>query len=161
VSGYFVLAHHEARRRALACVAEAPEGWTVRVCAPTKKRAQEEKYHAQIGDIAKQYKFMGQLWDAEDMKRLLIDAFVRVMKGAGTPIKGGGRIVPSLDGTGFVQLGVQSRDFTVSQASEFIEYLNAFGAENGIEWSDEARAVVPGRGRAKAANDAKRIALRA
>lgn len=106
-----------------------------------KAREQEEKYHAQIGDIAKQCKFMGQKFDREDWKRMLIDAFARVKAGEGNPLKGWGRIVPSLDGAGFVQLGIQSRGFTKSIASEFIEHLYAFGADHEppVVWSEEAK----------------------
>jgi hypothetical protein len=45
-------------------------------------------------------------------------------------------VLPSLDGSGVVQLGIQTRRFTVRQASEFIEYLFAWGAENGVVWSE-------------------------
>jgi hypothetical protein len=53
VSGYFVLAHHEARRRALAFVAEAPEGWTVRVQEPKRNLDQNAKFHAICADLAR------------------------------------------------------------------------------------------------------------
>jgi hypothetical protein len=43
-----------------------------------------------------------------------------------------GRIVASLDGTGIVQLGLQSRKLTKEQGSEFIEFLFAWAAQNGV-----------------------------
>ena len=127
------------RQFAKQCIDQAPIGWMVTLQEQIKKREQEEKYHAQIGDIAKQCKFMGQKFGREDWKRMLIDAFARVKAGEGEPLKGWGRIVPSLDGAGFVQLGIQSRDFTKSVASEFIEHLYFYGAENGVVWSEKAR----------------------
>jgi hypothetical protein len=45
-------------------------------------------------------------------------------------------VVPSLNGDGVIQLGVQSRKFNVRQAAEFIEYLFAWGAENNVWWSE-------------------------
>jgi hypothetical protein len=122
------------------CIDSAPLNWMVTFQEQIKKREQEEKYHAQIGDIAKQCKFMGQKFDREDWKRMLIDAFARVKAEEGEPIKGWGRIIPSLDGTGFVQLGVQSRGFGKSLASEFIEHLYAFGSqqEPPVIWSKKA-----------------------
>jgi hypothetical protein len=39
---------------------------------------------------------------------------------------------PSLDGTGIVQLGIQTRDFTKEQASEFVEFLQSWAAQNGV-----------------------------
>ena len=122
---------------------ESPDGYLApRPSAPKKRRVQEEKYHAMIGDIAKQVDLVGERRDVEDAKRLLIDAFARVMAANGTPLRQQGRIIPSLDGSGFVQLGIQSRRFTVSEASEFIEYLYAFGAEHGVVWSETVE--VPG-----------------
>lgn len=127
------------RQFAHQCIDQAPLGWMVTLQEQIKKREQEEKYHAQIWDIAKQCKFMGQKFDKEDWKRVLIDAFARVKAAEGKPLKGWGRIVPSLDGTGFVQLGIQSRDFSKSIASEFIEHLYAYGAENDVMWSEKSR----------------------
>lgn len=89
-----------------------------------------------LGDIAKQVEFFGQKRDDETTKRLLIDAFARVRKEEGRPLPGHGAVLPSLDGMGVVQLGVQSRSFSKDDASEFIEYLFAFGAENSVIWSD-------------------------
>jgi hypothetical protein len=141
----FILAHPEARRRAMACVADAPDGYCVDVRPPTKRRIQEERYHAMIGDIAKQMEHIGRKWDADDMKRLLIDEFADQMRASGTPLHHDGRVVPSLDGRRIVQLGIQSRDFYVKEASQFIEFLFALGAERGIRWTDPKlyRAEVP------------------
>ena len=93
-----------------------------------KSREQEEKYHAMIGEIAKQAEHLGSKWDAESWKRLLVDQF---MRDAGV---GGNRVLPNLDGTGIVQLGSQTRKFTKEQASEFVEWLLAWGAEHGITY---------------------------
>jgi hypothetical protein len=91
-----------------------------------KSRDQEELYHAMIDEIAQQASHMGAKWDAEDWKRLLVWQFC---KDSGLKE---GRILPSLDGTGIVQLGQQTRKFTKEQASEFVEWLHAWGAENGV-----------------------------
>ena len=93
-----------------------------------KSRPQEEKYHAMIGEIAKQAEHLGAKWDAESWKRLLVDQFLRENG------KGGNRVLPNLDGTGIVQLGFQTRKFSKEQASEFVEWLFAWGAEHGITY---------------------------
>lgn len=131
----FVLAHAEARARAALCVMDAPDGYHVVVSEPTKKRVQEEKYHAMIGEIAQQVEHIGRKWDADDMKRLLIDEFADEMRMAGTPLHHDGRVIPSFDGRRIVQLGIQSRDFYVKEAAQFIEFLIAFGAQRGVEFS--------------------------
>jgi hypothetical protein len=43
-----------------------------------------------------------------------------------------GQIIPNLAGDGIVQLGRQTRKFTKEQASEFVEFLLAWSAENGV-----------------------------
>jgi NinB protein len=134
----FVLAHATARQMASRACIQAPDGYVVKVEPPAKSRDQEEKYHAMLGDIAKQVRIYGREWDREDLKRLLVDQFVRDMKEAGTPLSKQGAVVPSLDGSGVVQLGVQTRRFLKKEAIAFIDWLYAFGAENGVLWSEPA-----------------------
>lgn len=129
----FVLAHPEARRRACAAVANAPEGRMVVISEPTKKRAQEEKYHAMIAEIAEHTEYAGNKWDSEDMKRILIDEFADEMRRAGTPLHHDGRLIPSENGRRVIQLGIQSRDFRVAEASQFIEFLSAWMADRALE----------------------------
>jgi len=100
---------------------------TLEVKDASKSREQEEKYHAIIGDIAKQAQHMGSKWSAEDWKRLLVDKFMREHWQSDLTI------IPNLDSTGIVQLGIQTRKFTKEQASEFVEFLLAWCAENGVE----------------------------
>ena len=100
---------------------------TIEVKDASKSREQEEKYHAIIGDISKQAQHMGSKWDAEDWKRLLVDKFLRETGFRSSPI------IPNLDGTGIVQLGFQTRNFSKEHASEFVEFLLAWCANNGIE----------------------------
>lgn len=131
----FILAHPEARQRAIHAVSEAPVGFSVTIAPPVKKREQEEKYHAMIGDIAAQVEYAGRKWSADDMKRLLVDEFAEEMRQAGTPLHHDSRVVPSFDGRRIVQLGIQTREFRVKEASDFIEYLFAFGAQHDVVWS--------------------------
>lgn len=137
----FIMAHDLARRNAVRAVEAAPAGFMVQISEPTKKREQEEKYHAMIGDIAKQCEFMGGKLDADDWKRLLVDMFAKVMRDMGTPLHHDGRVIPSLDYQRVVQLGVQTREFRVREAAEFIEYLYAFGAERDVRWSEPKQRI--------------------
>jgi len=91
-----------------------------------RSNEQNEKFHAMIGEIAKQAQHLGSKWDAESWKRLLVDQFCRE-----NDIKTG-VVIPNLSGDGIVQLGFQTRKFTKEQASEFVEWLHAWGAEHGV-----------------------------
>ena len=138
----FILANSTVRARAAAFIErEAPDGYHVTIQPPIKKRAQEEKYHAMIGDIAKQTTYAGQRWDFGDMKRILVDEFAEEMRDAGEPLHQSGRLIPSENGRRVIQLGVQTRHFWVKEASAFIEFLFAYGAMREVQWSDEARGV--------------------
>jgi hypothetical protein len=105
---------------------------TLEIKPASKSRDQEEKYHAIIGDIAKQAQHMGAKWDAETWKRLLVDKYVREI---GLTSK----IMANLDNDGLVQLGVQTRKFTKEQASEFVAFLICWCDQNGIELNDDSK----------------------
>lgn len=129
-------------------IKKSPIGYKVTVEEQKRSTDQNDKMHAMIGDIAKHCTFMGRKWDREDWKRLLSDAFVRVMReqakaeGNPDPFAEQCKMVPSLDGSGFVQLGVQTRRFKKSMASEFIEFLFCYGAEAGVVWSDTSKHYI-------------------
>lgn len=139
----FVLqpAPHPSRRRCMAAIAEAPDGYCVTIREPGKSRDQEAKYHAMLGDLAAQWTLHGRKWDLESMKRLCVDQFQRDTKDD-PDLKDEWsefdkvQMVPSIDGSGVVLLGVQTRKFSRKLAGAFVEWLYALGAEVGVEWSE-------------------------
>ena len=106
---------------------------TLEIKPASKSRDQEEKYHAIIGDIAKQAQHMGAKWSADDWKRLLVDKFMR------ENCHSDATVIPNLDLTGIVQLGFQTRKFTKEQASEFVAFLICWCDQNGIELNDDSK----------------------
>ncbi len=93
---------------------------------------QNAMFHSIIGQVAKQAQHMGAKWDTESWKRFLVDAW------AAETDRRVGQVVPSLDGQRVVQLGIQTRNFTKEEASEFTEWLMAWCSSNGVE-IDEIR----------------------
>ena len=110
---------------------QAGKQLTLEIKQANKSREQEKLYHELIGQIAKQAQHMGSHWDAETWKRLIVDKYVRE-----TGLNN--QIMANLDGNGLVQLGFQTRKFTKEQASEFVEFLYQWGAENGIIYETDA-----------------------
>jgi hypothetical protein len=102
---------------------------TLEIKTANRSCQQNAKYHAMIDEIAQQAQHLGSKWDAESWKRLLVDQF---LKDSGQKT---GVVIPNLAGDGIVQLGMQTRDFTKEQASEFVEWLFAWGAEHGITYT--------------------------
>lgn len=89
----------------------------------TRTNEQNALIHALIARIAKQAEHAGSKWEPEDWKRLLLAMWSKDM----------GKIVPSLDGEGVVQLGLQSRKLTKAEGAEFIEFIYAWAAQAGID----------------------------
>ena len=108
----------------------------VRICEQSKSREAEEKYHAMIGEIAAQ--IGGVLEDKDDAKRILISAFridTREILADEWAKFGEMRMGRGLRGE-VVLMGVQSRHFTRKLSGAFIEWLFAFGAEQGVTFRE-------------------------
>ncbi len=108
----------------------------VTVARASKTRLQEARYHAMIGDIAKQVELDGKKYIAKVWKVKLKDQFEHELIALGTPLSKPGSVTMSIDGLRVVQIPPESKEFRKGEASDFIEYLFSFGAEPGIEWSD-------------------------
>ena len=104
---------------------------TLKLEPENKSRDQERFYHAIIGEIAKQAQHLGAKWEPEDLKRLMVAKFCKEIG------LNAGRVIPNLDGDGIVQLDFQTRKFTKDQAGQFIEFLQAWAADNGVELSEQ------------------------
>ena len=93
----------------------------------TRSLSQNSKFHAMIGRIAEQMHEVGSTWNRDDWKRLLVDQWAHETE------RHLGRVCPSLDGERVVQLGAQTRTFTVEMCNEFIEWLYAWATEREID----------------------------
>ena len=102
-------------------------------------------FHSLIGQISAQVG--GDLADPEDAKRILISAFRIDTRNDPDLIGEWAKFGDVRMGRGLrgevVLLGIQSRDFTIKLARAFIEWLYAFGAEQGVRFKawdgDDAR----------------------
>ena len=136
----FFLKHQQARESVRSYALVAPADWRVQFLPQAKSRDQEDKYHAMIADIAKQSQYISRTWDAGDMKRILIDEFAEEMRNHGTPLGHDSSIIPSENGKRIIQLEIRSSEFRVKEASDFIEFLYAWGVERGVVWTDPMEA---------------------
>lgn len=125
----FRLAHDQARGLACDCIMAAPEGYIVTIQEPTRTLDQNAALHAAISDIAKQIKWQGEAMASEDWKRLLTAAWSRAEN---QPVK----MVPALDGNGFDVLYRRTSQMTKKEVSSLIDYLHAWGTDQGVKWSD-------------------------
>lgn len=129
MSSIFILAHDIARQRAIECVKTAPAGFVVSVKEPTRNLEQNARMWAMLGDVSRQVEWYGKRLTPEDWKHVFTASLKRLT------------VVPNLDGSGFVALGMSTSRMTVREMSELIELMFAFGAEHDVEWSEPERAV--------------------
>jgi hypothetical protein len=121
----FVMAHPEARRRAVAAVVEAPEGYVVRLEPPTRNLEQNALMWVLLEAFSKQL-----LWpvngamvrlDAEEWKDVLTAAFKQETQ----------RIAVGLNG-GMVILGMRTSKMGKRQFAEFVEFIQSVAADRGV-----------------------------
>jgi hypothetical protein len=107
----------------------------------SKSREQEKKYHAMIGDIAKTVERDGRRFSTDVWKALLIDSYENELINMGEGLTHPSKVVISLDGMRAVTIRASSKKFRKSEASGFIQYLYAFGVENGATFSEQSLAI--------------------
>lgn len=49
------------------------------------------------------------------------------------------RMVPNIDGTGFVNLGTRSSDLSKEEMSDLMEIISAFGANHAVKFNGPIR----------------------
>lgn len=126
---YFRLVHAEARRRAAEACQSAPDGFIVKITEPTRNLDQNAAMWAMLGDVSRQVDWYGRKLTPEDWKNVF-SASLRKLE-----------VVPNLDGTGFVALGQSTSKMTKAEFSDLLALIDAFGAEHGVNWSDERAAA--------------------
>lgn len=126
---------HEVWSRAWQWVkARTLQGRPVVLTLAEEKRSSEQnrKLHACLTDIAKQCEWAGRKWNTEVWKRLLTGAWCRA-KGEQA------LMLPALDGAGVEVIYQRTSKLSVSETSDLIDYVQAWGTEQGVEWSDDAQ----------------------
>lgn len=117
----FRLVHDTARHNARQAIQNAPEGYIVTVGEPTRNLEQNALLWAQLHEISEQVVWHGRKLSPEDWKHVFTASLKRM------------DVVPNLEGTGFVALGLSTSQMTKREFSDLIELINAFSAERGIE----------------------------
>jgi hypothetical protein len=78
-----------------------------------------------LTDLAKQVPWHGVKLSADDFKLLFMAALNQEM-----------RLVPNIDGNGFVNLGRSSSNLSKAEMTDLIELILKFGAERGVQFYD-------------------------
>jgi hypothetical protein len=109
---------------------KAPPGTRVEFKATKRSLPQNARMHAMLGEIAAQVQWHGVWLKADDYKLIFLDALKREL-----------RIVPNLDGTGFVNLGRSSSDLSKEEMADLLTLIEMWGAQHGVVFNDPKEAA--------------------
>ena len=122
----FILVHETARKRALAAVTTAPDGFVTVVCEPTRNLDQNAAQWPILQAFSDQlvWPVNGRMetLTPEEWKDLLTAAFKRETV----------RVAMGLDG-GMVMLGARTSKFGKKEFSDWLEFLHATAADRGVD----------------------------
>jgi hypothetical protein len=132
-----ILKDREARHAVALLVGSLPLGTKVEIGEESRTARQNRAIHGLIGQIMKQRPEHRGI-------RMSMDAYKAVfMHGLGQEIT----MLPSLDGTGFVPVGLSTSALSVRQFNELMEFVLAWCAQEGltIKHFDDGREAVRGQ----------------
>lgn len=134
----FWLMTDDVRNNAMTAVYDAEKGSRVVVFDPQRSLPQNDRLHAMCDDISRQVEWRDMFnrpikMSPERWKRFFAAMWVRSIGGSST-------VVPNEDGSGFYDLSVSTTELKVSEASDLMELIAAFGAERNVQWSEPGEA---------------------
>lgn len=97
----------------------------VEVKPETRSSEQNAKLWACLSDVSAQVDWYGKKLTPEDWKHVFSSSLRKL------------DVVPNLDGTGFVALGLSTSRMSKGELSDLIELIHAFGAERGVTFNDQ------------------------
>ena len=118
------------RLRVVTWAKAAPVGTRVEFKEAKRSTEQNAAMWAALTDVAMHATHHGIKLSPDDWKLLFLDALKREV-----------RMVPNLDGNGFVSLGRSSSDLTKDEFSGLLDIIHAWGAANGVRFSDGQEAA--------------------
>jgi hypothetical protein len=100
----------------------------VTVKPETRSLEQNARMWAMLAEISEQVEWYGKKLTPQDWKHVFSASLKRL------------DVVPNLDGTGFVALGMSTSKMTKAEMSDMQELMAAFGAEHGVKFSAQEPA---------------------
>lgn len=118
------------RQKAANWCMKAPYNCRIEFKQAKRSLPQNDRMWAMLTDVAAQAPYHGLRLSPDDWKLIFLDALKREV-----------RMVPNLDGNGFVSLGRSSSDLSKGEMSDLIELIFAFGAKHGVKFKDDAEVA--------------------
>ena len=123
----FRFVHEEARRRAAEYCMTAPEGSVAEFKDATRTLEQNAKMWPMLTEISLQVEWYKNVLTKEEWK----DFFSAIILKQ--------KVVPNMEGTGFIAVGGKTSTMGKRMFSEMIELMYAFGADHDVKWSEKSK----------------------
>jgi hypothetical protein len=123
---YFVLSHEQARQFAIETVKTVPAGYIVQIKPKNRSLEQNAMLHSILQTVAKTVQWANGYRDVETWKRLLMAAWLRAR---GETVE----LLPALDNHGVDVVFRHTSKLSVEEMTEFLEYVQAWAVEQGIQ----------------------------
>lgn len=107
----------------------APDGYRVEIAEPKRTAAQNRLLWPLLSALSIQVKWHGLTLSPDDWKDVMTAGLKREA-----------RMVPNMDGNGFVALGMRTSTMTKAEFSELVELIHAFAAREGVSLEREEAA---------------------
>lgn len=120
----FKFSHLTARKLAADLCLTAPDGWICRIEPPTRSLDQNARLWPLLADISEQVEWYGRKLDSESWKHIFTASLKKL------------DVVPNLDGTGFVALGLSTSRMTMREVSDLMTLIEAFGAQHNVVFKE-------------------------
>lgn len=120
----FILRDEAIRRRCQTAVWDAQDGHKVTISEPTRSLEQNSRLWPSLTEISKQVDWYGRKLSPDDWKHVFTSSLKKM------------DVVPNLEGTGFVALGLSTSKMTKRELSDLLELIYSFGAERGVKFHD-------------------------
>lgn len=118
------------RDRAARWAQQVPDGTRIEFKASKRSLPQNSRMWAMLTDVARQLPWHGVKLRPDDWKLIFLDSLKREL-----------RVVPNLDGSGFVNLGRSSSDLSKEEIGDLMTIIEAFAAQHGVRLGDEEQAA--------------------
>jgi len=125
VTGPFRLVHQTARNLAIEAVRTAPDGYICTIKPPTRSLEANARMWVLLGELSEQLEWYGRKLSPESWKHVLSSSLKKL------------EVVPNIEGTGFVALGLSTSKMTRQEMSDMMTLIEAFGAERGVRFSSD------------------------
>jgi NinB protein len=118
-----IIANEAVRKRAQDWLARAPIGYRIEFKEAKRTTEQSDLMWTLLSFVASQKLHFGRKYDTETWKCIFMNQLGQETK-----------FIPTLDGQSVFPMGQRSSDLSKKEMTDLIDYISAWGAENGVNF---------------------------